>query len=56
MLNNNLERFRSIRSNPGHGSGLSQAQMDYSPAPGTWSIGEVVDHLILSEYHPLGRC
>jgi len=28
--------------------GLSQEQMDYSSAPGTWSIGEVVDHLILS--------
>jgi hypothetical protein len=27
---------------------LSQEQMDYSPASGTWSIGEVVDHLILS--------
>jgi DinB superfamily len=49
MLNNNLERFRSIRARTlAMVQGLSQAQMDYSPAPGTWSIGEVLDHLILS--------
>ena len=49
MLNTNLERFRSIRARTlAMVQGLSQAQMDYSPAPGTWSIGEVVDHLILS--------
>jgi hypothetical protein len=28
---------------------LSQEQLDYVPAPGEWSIGEVVDYLILSE-------
>jgi DinB superfamily len=49
MLNINLERFRSIRARTlAMVQGLSQAQMDYAPAPGTWSIGEVVDHLILS--------
>jgi hypothetical protein len=49
MLNNNLERFRSIRARTlAMVQVLSQEQMDYSPAPGTWSIGEVVDHLILS--------
>ncbi|MGH8067229.1 MAG: DinB family protein [Candidatus Entotheonellia bacterium] len=49
MLNTNLEPFRSIRARTlAMVQGLSQAQMDYSPAPGTWSIGEVVDHLILS--------
>jgi DinB superfamily len=49
MLNTNLERFRSIRARTlAMVQGLSQVQMDYSPAPGTWSIGEVVDHLILS--------
>jgi uncharacterized damage-inducible protein DinB len=30
-------------------SSLSQAQLDFSPAAGRWSIGEVTDHLLLSE-------
>jgi hypothetical protein len=28
---------------------LSQAQMDFAPAAGEWSVGEVVDHLLLAE-------
>lgn len=28
---------------------LSQNQMDYKPAPAKWSIGEVLDHLILGQ-------
>lgn len=28
-------------------SGLSQAQLDFRPAPGTWSILEVLDHLVV---------
>lgn len=28
---------------------LSQSQMDYKPAPSKWSIGEVLDHLILGQ-------
>jgi DinB superfamily len=49
MVTTTLERFRSIRARTlAMVQGLSQAQMDHSPAPGTWSIGEVVDHLILS--------
>ncbi len=49
MLNANLERFRSIRARTlAMVEGLSPAQLDYSPTPDTWSIGEVVDHLILS--------
>jgi hypothetical protein len=28
---------------------LSQAEMDYTPAPGKWSVGEVLDHLLLAE-------
>lgn len=28
---------------------LSQGQMDYEPAPGRWSVGEVLDHLILGQ-------
>jgi len=30
---------------------LSQRQMDYIPEPGEWSVGEVVDHLVLCEQH-----
>lgn len=28
---------------------LSQAQLDFSPRPGRWSIGEIADHLMLAE-------
>jgi uncharacterized damage-inducible protein DinB len=28
---------------------LSQAQLDFSPRPGRWSVGEVADHLLLAE-------
>jgi uncharacterized damage-inducible protein DinB len=28
---------------------LSQAQLDFSPRPGRWSIGEIADHLLLAE-------
>ena len=28
---------------------LSQEQLDYVPEPGAWSIGDMLDHLILSE-------
>lgn len=34
---------------------LSQAQMDYTPAPGKWSPGEVLDHLLLGERLNLGH-
>jgi hypothetical protein len=29
--------------------GLSQAQLSFQPAPGKWSIGEILDHLCLAE-------
>jgi uncharacterized damage-inducible protein DinB len=29
--------------------GLSQEEFDWSPAPGKWSIGEVLDHLLRAE-------
>ena len=28
---------------------LTQAQLDFCPRPGRWSIGEIADHLLLSE-------
>jgi hypothetical protein len=34
--------------------GLMQAQIDFSPGPGQWSVGEVLDHLLLGE--ALNRC
>ncbi len=30
-------------------SGLSPAQLQFRPAPGTWSISEVLDHLVVAE-------
>jgi uncharacterized damage-inducible protein DinB len=30
-------------------AGLSQEDLDWSPAPGKWSIGEVLDHLLKAE-------
>ena len=30
-------------------SGLSPAQLQFRPAPGTWSILEVLDHLVVAE-------
>ena len=30
-------------------TGLSQMELDYAPAPKTWSVGEILDHLILSD-------
>ena len=49
MVKANLARFRAIRARTlAMVQGLSQAQMDAAPAPGAWSIGEVVHHLILS--------
>jgi len=29
--------------------GLTQAELDYTPAPNRWSIGEVLDHMLLGE-------
>lgn len=28
---------------------LSQGQLDFAPAPGKWSVGEVLDHLVLGQ-------
>ena len=30
-------------------TGVSQAQSEWRPAPNEWSIGEVIDHLTVSE-------
>src|SRR5438874_5917771 len=50
MLKDSLEMFRSVRAQTlAMVQELSQSQMDYEPAPGKWSIGEVLDHLILGQ-------
>lgn len=49
MFDKDLEDFRTVRLRtldlirP-----LSQEDLDYVPAPGVWSVGEVVDHIILA--------
>jgi hypothetical protein len=46
----NLEQLRAVRLHTlTLVQDLSQAQLDYTPEPGAWSIGEVLHHLILSE-------
>jgi hypothetical protein len=50
MVKANLERLRAVRLHTlALMQDLSQEQLNYVPEPGEWSIGEVVDHLILSE-------
>ena len=50
MIGESLEMFRATRAQTlGMAEGLSQAQLDFVPAPGRWSAGEVFDHLLLAE-------
>jgi hypothetical protein len=50
MFQAELERFRVARARSlALINGLTQAQMDYSPAAGKWSVGELTDHLLLAE-------
>ena len=50
MVKANLEQLRTVRLRTlTLMQDLSQGQLDYVPEPGEWSLGEVVDHLILSE-------
>src|SRR5712691_688915 len=45
-----LEFHRATRNQTlGIVQDLSQSQMDYEPAPSKWSVGEVLDHLILGQ-------
>jgi hypothetical protein len=49
-LNESLEEFRATRGRTlAMAGGLTQAQLDYSPARGSWSAGEVLDHMLLAE-------
>ena len=50
MLEEGLKMFRDARARTlAMTDGLSQAQLDYAPARGRWSVGEVLDHLLLAE-------
>jgi uncharacterized damage-inducible protein DinB len=50
MFQSDLQAFRSTRARTLEMiGGLSQAQLDYSPAPDRWSVGELLDHLLLAE-------
>jgi hypothetical protein len=45
-----LEEFRATRERTlAMADGLTQAQLDYRPARGKWSAGEVLDHMLLAE-------
>jgi len=49
-LRTSLAEFRATRARTlALADGLSQEQLDYAPAPGKWSAGEVLDHLLLAE-------
>ena len=50
MFRESLEMFRTTRLRTiALADELSQAQFDFTPAAGKWSIGEVLDHLLLAE-------
>ena len=50
MFKADLDLFRAARARTlTMVRGLSQVQMNYTPAPEKWSIGEILDHLLLSE-------
>ena len=50
MLQAQLAQFSSVRERTSKMiQELSQEQMDFSPTAGEWSVGEVVDHLLLAE-------
>jgi hypothetical protein len=50
MVQAQLAQFSSVRERTlNMVQRLSQEQMDFSPTAGEWSVGEVVDHLLLAE-------
>jgi hypothetical protein len=50
MYQTDLALFRAARNRTLEvTAGLSQAQADFSPESGVWSVGEILDHLLLSE-------
>jgi DinB superfamily len=50
MFTRDLEMLRLSRAETLRlASGVTQEQSEFSPAPGKWSAGEVLDHLLLAE-------
>jgi hypothetical protein len=50
MFTRDLESFRLTRAETLRlSSGVTQDQSEFAPAPGKWSFGEVLDHLLLAE-------
>src|SRR5260370_31860893 len=50
MFNQDLEMFRLTRAETLRVSaGINEAQSEFAPASGKWSVGEVLDHLLLAE-------
>jgi hypothetical protein len=50
MYQHNLQLLRSARALTLRlSAGTTQEQSDFSPGPGKWSLGEVLDHLLLAE-------
>jgi uncharacterized damage-inducible protein DinB len=49
-MRESLAEFRATRERTlALADGLTQTQLDYSPARGRWSAGEVLDHMLLAE-------
>ncbi len=49
-LSDSLAEFHATRARTlAIVEGLTQAELDYTPAPNRWSIGEVLDHMLLGE-------
>lgn len=45
-----LDEFARTRQTTGSlVSGLTQAQLDFSPSPSRWSVGELIDHVLIAE-------
>lgn len=50
VYSHDLELLRVTRSDTLHlANGLTQKQADFPPGQGSWSVGEVLDHLLLTE-------
>jgi len=49
MYKQDLELLRLTRAETLRLSAVTQAQSEFTPAPGKWSVGHVLDHLLLAE-------
>ena len=49
-VSESLAQFRATRGRTlKNFDGLTQIQIDYAPAPNRWSVGEVLDHMLMGE-------